>query len=211
LGRLQIYKNSEDGKVSGISFEVTEVSSGMTLDVMTDGNGYTELYLKEGTYEIREIVPEGYNDVPAETVEITAGKTENVLFFNSLIKFYNLEVNYFERATGAKLENSVFEIMIEGSSYNLYDEVMLPIDGYIWDGYEGDDFKGENLSSDKVIDVYYVMEPVAEPDTNDSGDMPLKEPLPETDDTLYEPFVCIFVLFALVMPVFTVRKRFYEQ
>lgn len=208
IGILEIYKNAEDGKYEGTKFTVINAADNSDIYEVTIGaNAMSKLYLRPGEYVITEDVPDRYNDISPENVTIKPKETTYILFLNTLKKYYNLEVNYFERATGARLEKPVFTELIAGSSYDLSSEVMLPIDGYVWDGFEGDEYAGINLSSDKKIDVYYVTEdaPAFTPEP------PVEEAHPDTDDRLYGRIVLVIFSMLFIMPVLVYRKHDYAE
>ncbi len=88
---LRIIKQSEDGVVAGISFEIyTEegYSSGTVWQtVTTDADGKAQIdHLPAGIYWIREIVPDGYMPQADRRVEVTA---ENTLENPAIVRFEN--------------------------------------------------------------------------------------------------------------------------
>lgn len=208
VGILELYKNAQDGLFEGIKFTVTNTAdSSDTYDAIIGSDAMAKLYLRPGDYVITEEVPDRYNEMAPEIVTIKPKEKTYILFLNTLRTYFNLEVNYYERETGERLEKPVSAELLAGSSYNLYDEVMLSIDGYVWDGYEGDEYKGENLSSDKKIDVYYVTESVPEVIPENTPE----EVHPDTDDKFNGMIIPFMFSLLFAMPVLICRKRVCAQ
>ncbi len=82
-GTLKIIKKSDDGNVSGISFQVISTARGPLGTYTTDNKG--ELLIPDlipGTYVIIENVPEGYEPQEAKTVTVEMNETTSVWFKN---------------------------------------------------------------------------------------------------------------------------------
>lgn len=89
-GNVKIKKTSEDGKVAGISFQITGGSVNKT--VTTDKNGeFLVENLISGTYTITERTQNWYEPQSPKTVTVNPGETKTVTFHNAL-KTGDLEV-----------------------------------------------------------------------------------------------------------------------
>ena len=112
---LEIRKSSEDGKVSGIAFDVEEWVSGIGYCPMgqytTDAAGKISVPgLHVGTkYRLTEIVPEGY--IGEEPKEIVAQEGINTVTFENRPIFGSLELTKVDAEhPDVKLSGAVFEV-----------------------------------------------------------------------------------------------------
>ena len=90
--------------------------------------------------------------------------------------YYHVTVNYLDRADGSKIAQSYTSPShIEGSAYDVSEQNAIAIDGYTYDGTEGDSLTGV-LNSNKTVNVYYVADGTDIPDddtpTTDLPDVP---------------------------------------
>ena len=82
--------------------------------------------------------------------------------------YYHVTVNYLDRADGSKIASSYTgPSHIEGSRYDVSEQAAITIDGYTYDGTEGDAVTG-TLNGNKTVNVYYV----ADETDIDDGDTP---------------------------------------
>jgi len=143
-GELEILKTSDDGKVSGINFTVTNNDTGESQTATTDTNGRILLTLAPGTYTVTETVPNGYvSGTQSQTVTVVSGETATVGFLNALKRF-RVEIVKEDEDTGhAQGDGS-----LEGAVYGIYhgseliDTYTTDTDGYILTDYYpcGDDW-----------------------------------------------------------------------
>lgn len=82
-GHVDIVKTSEDGVVEGIKFQITGNGVDKTVTTGKDGSIKVE-NLQPGTYTVKEIVTDRYEDQKSQKVEVTGGKTATVTFENVL-------------------------------------------------------------------------------------------------------------------------------
>ena len=82
-GHVDIVKTSEDGVVEGIKFQITGNGVDKTVTTGKDGSIKVE-NLQPGTYTVKEIVADRYEDQKSQKVEVTGGKTATVTFENVL-------------------------------------------------------------------------------------------------------------------------------
>ena len=85
-GTIALKKTSEDGKVSGVKFQIT--GNGISKTVTTGKDGSVDVTgLPAGTYTVSEVEIPGYYETPeSQTVKLTAGQTASVSFSNTLKK-----------------------------------------------------------------------------------------------------------------------------
>ncbi len=81
-GTCRIVKTSEDGKVDGIKFTISE--NGINKTVTTDSNGVISLDLMPGEYTVTELTGELYEPTNPQTVTVQSGQTSEVKFHNTL-------------------------------------------------------------------------------------------------------------------------------
>lgn len=127
-GDLEILKTSDDGKVSGIEFTVTNNDTGESQSAITDTNGHILLTLAPGTYTVTETVPSGYiNGTQSQTVTVVSGETATVGFLNALKRF-RVEIVKEDEDTG----HAQGDCTLEGAVYGVYHGSEL-IDTYTTD------------------------------------------------------------------------------
>ena len=115
-GGLEILKTSDDGKVSGVEFTITNNDTGESQTATTDADGRILLALVPGTYTVTETVPSGYvTGVQSQTVTVTAGETATVGFVNSLKRF-RIELTKEDVYTGHAQGDGT----LEGAVYGVY-------------------------------------------------------------------------------------------
>lgn len=88
-GTGKIVKTSEDGKVSGISFNIS--GNGVNKDVTTGSNGQVSLELLPGVYTVTEQNIDKYEPQSVQRVTILSGQTSTVTF-NNVLKRGELKV-----------------------------------------------------------------------------------------------------------------------
>lgn len=112
-GTAKIVKTSEDGIVSGISFNIKGDGVDKTVKSGSDGTISTELL--PGTYTVTELPSDRYVAQKAQTVTIESGKTSTVHFSNILKKF---------RVIGYKVDaetgSAQGDATLGGAVYGLY-------------------------------------------------------------------------------------------
>lgn len=113
-GTAKIVKTSEDGIVSGISFNIK--GSGVDQTVKTDNSGTISQQLLPGTYTVTELPSERYVAQKPQTVTIESGQTATVHFSNILKKF---------RVKGYKVDaetgDTQGDATLGGAVYGLFD------------------------------------------------------------------------------------------
>lgn len=89
-GTAKIVKTSEDGIVSGISFNISGtdiLGNEVNENVTTGENGQVEKQFLPGTYLVKEIPVDRYVTPSAQYITIESGQTSSVHFSNILKKF----------------------------------------------------------------------------------------------------------------------------
>ena len=117
-GTGQIKKTSEDGVVSGISFNIS--GNGVNKTVTTGADGMVDVQLMPGTYTVTEQSIDRYEPQSIQRVTIVSGHTATVTFNNTL-KRGSLEI----------IKNSE-DNLVEGVKFHLYGTSLsgLPVDEY---------------------------------------------------------------------------------
>ncbi len=93
-GPCQIIKTSEDGVIAGIGFTIAGTSlagAQVNRHEVTNASGMIEIDLDPGTYTVTEDSSDKYLPQDPQTVEVAAGQTTTVRFYNELKKV-NLEI-----------------------------------------------------------------------------------------------------------------------
>ena len=117
-GTGQIKKTSEDGVVSGISFNIS--GNGVNKTVATGADGTVDVQLMPGVYTVTEQSIDRYEPQSVQRVTIVSGHTATVTFNNTL-KRGSLEI----------IKNSE-DNLVEGVKFHLYGTSLsgLPVDEY---------------------------------------------------------------------------------
>ena len=117
-GTGQIKKTSEDGVVSGISFNIS--GNGVNKTVITGADGTVDVQLMPGVYTVTEQSIDRYEPQSVQRVTIVSGHTATVTFNNTL-KRGSLEI----------IKNSE-DNLVEGVKFHLYGTYLsgLPVDEY---------------------------------------------------------------------------------
>ena len=117
-GTGQIKKTSEDGVVSGISFNIS--GNGVNKTVTTGADGTVDVQLMPGVYTVTEQSIDRYEPQSVQRVTIVSGHTATVTFNNTL-KRGSLEI----------IKNSE-DNLVEGVKFHLYGTSFsgLPVDEY---------------------------------------------------------------------------------
>ena len=117
-GTAKIVKTSEDGIVSGISFNISGTDIlGNTVNetVTTDENGQIKEKLMPGTYLVTELAVDRYVTPSAQYVSIESGQTSTVHFTNVLKKF-RVHVTKTDADTGTAQGDAT----LAGATYGIY-------------------------------------------------------------------------------------------
>ena len=117
-GTGHIKKTSEDGVVSGISFNIS--GNGLNKTVTTGADGTVDIQLMPGVYTVTEQSVDRYVPQSVQRVTIVSGHTSTVTF-NNVLKRGDLEV----------IKNSE-DNLVEGVKFHLYGTSLsgLPVDEY---------------------------------------------------------------------------------
>lgn len=129
-GTTKIIKESEDGAVSGLQFQVT--GNGIDKTYTTDSKGQITDTLPAGTYTVSEVNTPGWYNTPAsQAITVPDGGTVTVTFSNTLKKGY-VEIYKSDTTTGKALAGAVFGIY---NSANIrIGELKTNVDGYAKSG-----------------------------------------------------------------------------
>ncbi len=126
-GTGKIVKTSEDGIVSGISFNIsgTDILGNKVNETVTTGeNGQVKKRLFPGTYLVTEIPVDRYVTPPAQYVTIESGQTAAVHFSNILKKFRVHVVK-----TDAETGTAQGDATLAGATYGIFNNGEL-VDTY---------------------------------------------------------------------------------
>lgn len=126
-GIAKIVKTSEDGVVSGISFNISGIDIlGNTVNetVTTGANGQIEKDFLPGTYLVKEIPMDRYVTPSAQNITIESGQTATVHFSNILKKFRVHAVK-----TDVDTGTAQGDATLAGATYGLYNNGEL-VDTY---------------------------------------------------------------------------------
>ncbi len=124
VGSAGLVKTAEDGKVSGLQFQITG-SDGSSTTKTTDANGNIDIdglpiYNADGskiTYTATEInVPNRYVKPESQTFQLTEGQTASIQFDNKL-KRWRVTVTKEDSATGSTPQGSG---SLAGAKYGVY-------------------------------------------------------------------------------------------
>lgn len=109
-GDLKIVKTSEDGNISGITFNITGNGVNQSVTTGTDGTANVS-GLAPGEYMVTEQVPNGYNEQQPKTVFIENGKTAVVEFHNTV---KTGDVKIIKTSDDGKVEGITFTVTGSG-------------------------------------------------------------------------------------------------
>ena len=126
-GTAKIVKTSEDGIVSGISFQIsgTDILGNKVDETVTTGeNGQIKEKLLPGTYLVKELPVDRYVTPSAQYVTIESGQTATVHFSNILKKF-RVHVVKNDADTGTAQGDAT----LTGATYGIYNNGEL-VDTY---------------------------------------------------------------------------------
>lgn len=113
-GALQLVKTSEDGEVSGISFQIS--GNGIEKDVVTGPDGTIKVdNLQAGNYTVTENAPDKYVQPQSQQVTVYPGQTSSVSFSNILKKF-TVEMEKVDSATDEAQGDST----LDGAVYGMF-------------------------------------------------------------------------------------------
>lgn len=113
-GTLQLVKTSEDGEVSGISFQIS--GNGIEKDVVTGPDGTIKVdNLQAGNYTVTENAPDKYVQPQSQQVTVYPGQTSSVSFSNILKKF-TVEMEKVDSATDEAQGDST----LDGAVYGMF-------------------------------------------------------------------------------------------
>ena len=101
-----IIKHSEDGKVEGISFNIS--GNGVNKSVTTRADGTVDIELMPGIYTVTEQAIDKYEPQSVQRVTIVSGNTSSVTFSNTL-----------KRGDLSVIKNSE-DKLVEGVTFHLY-------------------------------------------------------------------------------------------
>ncbi|WP_294518754.1 vWA domain-containing protein [uncultured Pseudoflavonifractor sp.] len=148
----------------------------LTQELVSQYLGYTE-----GEDWVNAMRPADYEDGVVTYITISDDTAKNVVEvhydyevpYNPGYMYYHVTVNYLDRADGSKIAQSYTSPShIEGSAYDVSEQNAIAIDGYTYDGTEGDSLTGV-LNSNKTVNVYYVADSTDIPDDDTpTGDLP---------------------------------------
>ena len=143
-GHLKIIKTSEDGKVSGIRFQVT--GNGIDKSVTTGSNGEILLEnLQSGIYSVSEDAIDRYNLQNTQRVTVVSGQTATV-YFNNTLRRGDL------RVVKTSVDKFVEDVTFRLSGTSLSG---LPVNLYV-----KTDASGVALFEDVLIGSDYVLEEI---------------------------------------------------
>lgn len=108
VGNVRIIKTSEDGVVSGITFNIQ--GNGINQNVTTGADGSITIpNLIQGTYTITETALPQYIEPQSQTITVTAGQTATVTF-NNIVKKGNV--------IGYKVDE--YQTKVSGATFGLF-------------------------------------------------------------------------------------------
>lgn len=117
-GTLTIKKTSEDGIVSGLTFNIS--GNGVNKNVTTNSSGQVSVTLNAGTYTVKEVnTPTRYVQPASQTAVVTAGATTTKSFYNTLIK---ARVKFVKKCSfyNGYLSGAVYSIYKSNGTYTGY-------------------------------------------------------------------------------------------
>ena len=166
------YTNQEIEPAEGLNVTgKAPYGTALTQELVSQYLGYTE-----GEDWVNAMRPADYEDGVVTYVTISDDSSKNVVEvhydyeepYNPSYMYYHVTVNYLDRADGSKIASSYTSPShIEGSRYDVSEQAAITIDGYTYDGTEGDAVTG-TLNGNKTVNVYYM----ADETDIDDGDTP---------------------------------------
>ena len=160
-GSAKIVKTSEDGKVSGITFNIS--GNGINQTVTTNSAGEIQIdNLAPGTYTITEQGYDKYEPQETRTVNVVSGQVASVAFSN-VLKRGDLVVT-----------KTSEDGLVEGMTFHLYG---TSLSGIAVDEYAVTDSSGKAYFNDVLIGTGYVLEEV---------DVPVRYVVPDTQTAAIE-------------------------
>lgn len=125
-GSIHIEKDSEDGKVDGVSFRI--VGNGVDQIVNTANEGSCLVNdLRPGTYTVTELTEDQYEETIPQTVTVISNETTTVVFQN-VLKRGTLKI--LKTSEDDKVDNVLFTINGNGVNEKVYTnevgEIMIP-------------------------------------------------------------------------------------
>ena len=136
-GTAKIVKTSEDGIVSGISFNIK--GSGVDQTIKTDNSGTISHKLLPGSYTVTELPCDRYVAQKPQTVTIESGQTATVHFSNILKKFrvkgYKVDAETGDAQGDATLGGAVYGKLPDMEPWDLQNHfIMIDEDGRLIQG-----------------------------------------------------------------------------
>lgn len=124
-GTCRIQKTSEDGKVSGVSFNIS--GNGINQNVTTKTDGTVDIALKPGVYTVTEQSYDKYEPQDVQRVTVISGQTSTVTFNNKL------------RRGKLTVTKTSEDGMAEGIRFHLYGTSLsgIPVDEYATTNKDG--------------------------------------------------------------------------
>ena len=161
-GHLKVTKQSEDGNVSNIKFNIRCDEIGFNEDYITNADGKIELQgLPVGyNYTIKEYTPDQYIPTKEKTVPVRENETPNVYFNNSL-KRGSVTVNKTDASTGKALSGAEF-VICKGTTWDwdklVWNDDLINADGTIGNDYFVTDENGVFTANNLLPGDYILME-----------------------------------------------------
>ena len=119
VGVLKIKKTSEDGKISGLSFRVSDGTNSYT--VTTDSSGVAEITLPLGTYTVTEVnIPSHYETPKSVTATVKADTTVTVDIENTIKKGDMTVKKTSEDGFVSGVKFHLYGTSVSGSNVDLY-------------------------------------------------------------------------------------------
>ena len=160
-GSLDIVKKSNDGRVEGIKFSISNKDGSYKKSAVTNKKGYLNFPdLKPGTYTVtEEMTPQmrsQYNSTKSKTVIVNAGRTSAVIFMNTLYTGHISVTKYSEDSKIEGLKFSLCRYTLDNNGKivmdSLYDTKLTDKNGYV----EWNDLPVKNKNGEEYY--YWVSE-----------------------------------------------------
>lgn len=132
IGHIKVTKESEDGNVENIKFNIKCDSIGFNKDYLTNSDGVIDLTgLPVGCdYTITEYTPDEYVPTSSKTVTLSSDAVPNVHFYN-ILKKGSVTVTKTDAVTGKVLSGAEF-VICKGDIWNW--------DNLVWNDTINDDY-----------------------------------------------------------------------